>query len=104
MARFLCFAFKGQTSKVLTLRNKDARRRTYMWVLTCRRVCRGRSAIHEENGKEKTIVMFLQTSDLGSFPDKWSGKSEPTLIKDTSLLKAQICLIINPIVLPAHGG
>lgn len=48
--------------------------------------------------------MFLQASDLESFPDEWSGKSEPTLTKDASLLKAQVCLIINPIILPVCGG
>lgn len=48
--------------------------------------------------------MFLQASDLESFPDERSGKSEPTLTKDASLLKAQTCLIINPIILPVHDG
>lgn len=44
-----------QSSKVLILSNEDARRRKYMWVLTCRRVCRGRSAIQEEEKEKKKI-------------------------------------------------
>lgn len=49
---------------MLILRNEDVRRRKYTWVLTCRRVCRGRSAIHEEE-KEKKKKLVEISSSLG---------------------------------------
>jgi len=43
-------------SKVLVLSNEDATRRKYMRVLTCSRVCRGRSAIHEKEKEKKKNI------------------------------------------------